>query len=176
MAAEIILLHRPAVDHSALNTITSKIAGRSPAAILDSANREFADDAKALIRLLAFSNPDAKNPLDALRNSQPVQGLLNYAFLVLATPGIFDEVVLLNTNLRFAIMDGDFERPCFILAGGLDDWREAVLVGCSEVTTPDTRQLFNKLNLGLDKLGLSEIWYGYKRTTQKDGTFLLIRA
>ena len=176
MAAEVVLIHRTATDHAPLKALTQKIASRNPEAVLDSANREFTDDAKALIRLHSFSVPDTAIPLTALRLSQAVQPFLHYSFLVLATPGIFDEVVLLNTGLDYALVDGDFEKPIFVLGGSLDVWRDAILTGCSEATTPDTRQLFNKLNLQLDKLGLSEIWYGYKRTPQKDGSFLLTRA
>lgn len=176
MAAEVILIHRPAVDHVALKALTTKIVNRNPEAIMDSANRQFTDDAKALIRLLSFSVPEVSNSLDALRTSQSVQPLLHYAFLVLATPGIFDEVVLMNTGLDYALVNGDFEKPIFVLGGSLAVWRNAVLTGCSDATTPDTRQLFNKLSLQFDRLGLSEVWHGYKRTPQKDGGFLLVRA
>lgn len=176
MAAEVVLIHRPAVDHAALKSLTQKIVNRNPEAILDAANRQFTDDAKALIRLLSFAVPEANNSLDALRTSQSVQTLLHYTFLVLATPGIFDEVVLLNTGLDYALVDGDFNKPIFVLGGALDVWRNAILTGCSETPTPDTRQLFNKLSLQFDRLGLSEVWHGYKRTPQKDGGFLMVRS
>lgn len=159
-----------------LLAVADKLHGVNPAPVIDSANREFTEGAKALIRLTVLDNPEHRNALAAIRASAPVQAHLYYTFAALALVGCFEEAVLLNTGLAFTLVDHNFDKPLFLMSGTLAQWRTAVLLGCSDVVSQGTRELFNKLYLNFERLGVAEIWSGHRRTNMRDSTFTLDRA
>lgn len=171
--AEVLLIHKPAVDHSTLTALLSRIQGGSASELLDRSSREFTPDAEAVIRLSCIDNPDHPNAVKALQNSHPVQRHFHYSFAVISTPGLFEDVLLLNTGLAMTLAYKDFDKPVYVLSGDLATWRDAMSVGCSESNTTDVRTVFNKLSLWFEKIGLGEVWSAYHRTTLKDGTFRL---
>lgn len=173
MAAEVIPIHFPTVDYNMLASVLTTIHGVSPSALLDKTNRDFTDIAKAVIRLSCIDNPHHPNAVKALQNSHPVQRHFHFAFMVVSSPGVFEDLLLLNTGLAITLAHHDFERPVSILSGDLSAWRDALGVGCAEANTTDVRQVFNKLSLWFEKLGLGEVWAAYHRVPLKDGTFRL---
>ena len=153
--------------------VLTQIHGVSPVALLDKSSRDFTDDAKALVRLSCAENPDHPNAVKALQNSHPVQRHFHYSFMVVSSPNIFEDVLLLNTGLAISLAHHDFDRPVWFISGTLADWRDAMTVGCSEANSTDIRLVFNKLSLWFEKYGLGEVWAAYHRVTLKDGTFRL---
>lgn len=175
MAAEAVLIQRPILDDKTLLLFTNKILNNNPAALLDQSNRDFTPDARQLIIFRVLADPGtAENALNALRDSGGVQGMLSYGFMCLASPGVFDDVVLMNSDLHYGVPEANYEQPMFFLAGPLDVWRRAVSVGSGPLGAPETRRLFNSIYKQFDKIGLAEIWYGCKRTENRDGTFSLL--
>jgi len=170
--AEVMPLHQTQADHSTLLTLLAKIHGVSPSAVLDSSNRQFTEAAKAVIQLSAAEGQHP-NAVKALQNSHAVQRHFHYSFLVISQPGVFEEVMLLNTGLALTLAYHDFDRPVYIISGTLAEWRDAVAVGCGEAATTDLRYVFNKLSLWFEKLGLGEVWAAYHRYSMPDGTFRL---
>jgi hypothetical protein len=171
--AEVVPIHRPAVDHGLMLQVLLQLHGTSPADLLDRSSRDFSEDAKAVIRLSCADNPQHSNAVKALQNSHPVQRHFHYTFMVVSSPGVFEDVLLLNTGLAISLAYKDFDRPVWFISGTLADWRAALVTGCSEANSPGVRQVFNKLSLWFEKLGLGEIWSAYCRTPLKDGTFRL---
>ena len=170
--AAVSLIHSPQINHTTLNTVLTKVHGISPSAVLDRSNRNFSDDARALIQLACADSPHS-NAVKAIQNSHAVQGHLHYTFLVLTSPGAFEEILLLNTGLTLTLTHHDFDRPVFIVSGSLAQWRIAISVGCNDSASTESREVFNKLHLQFERLGLGDIWASYTRTSQKDGTFRL---
>ncbi len=168
-----MLIHQPAVDHSMLVDLLSRIHGGSISDLLDRSNRDFTDAAQAVIRLSCLDNPDHPHAVKAIQNSHPVQRHFHYTFAVISTPGVFEDILLLNTGLALTLAYKDFDKPVYIVSGDLGTWRDALGVGCGESNTTDVRQVFNKLSLWFEKIGLGEVWSAYHRTPLKDGTFRL---
>lgn len=60
-----------------------------------------------------------------------------------------------------------------IIMGNLNQWRQAVIEGCSKEMRPDVLETFNGVYRFFELAGLKDIWYDYRKEDLGQGTFTL---
>lgn len=155
---EAILISKPKIDFENLFRISAQALGRHIGR--ESDPKELSEVAKFLACVESFSET-ARSEL-----------FLHYVFICYAdAPTAFAvrEQTKLDITSTVAI-DGNI---IFLAAGTLSEWEKAIEICCSEKSNFNTRLLFDKLLLLLEKEGLRKIWFDYRKKMIKDNTFLI---
>lgn len=173
--ADVALLATPNFDWNMFLHVTQPILGYAPSGIADASPRNLSDHATILSALESFRDRDVRDAISAIRESEYVQGLLGYAFLIGCPSTSLLEIYEYNLRLHITTPIGmtTGQQVLAVVYGALDDWKQAVIMGCSDGSSQDVRLLFGKIYLHFEKLGLGEIWSKYNRVAHKDKTFLL---
>ena len=61
-----------------------------------------------------------------------------------------------------------------LISGNLEDWRTAIINGCSDIVEQDYRLLMNQFLLEFDSIGLRDLWSQFSRQQSADETIRLI--
>jgi hypothetical protein len=68
----------------------------------------------------------------------------------------------------------DPDNEIGIVSGNLQQWRSAILDGCSESALDSFREFTNLILVDLETRGLSQIFSNYRKAALKDSTFKLL--
>lgn len=84
---------------------------------------------------------------------------------------IMESIVSFKLNIRMTQLgDGKY---LIIASGSLDVWLQACLAACKYHQRRDLRELFNKVIIYFDNIGLAQVLKRFKKKPAKDGTFIL---
>jgi hypothetical protein len=68
----------------------------------------------------------------------------------------------------------DPDNELGVLSGNLQQWRSAILDGCSDSSLNSFRQFTNLILLDMEGRGLSQVFADYRKAALKDSTFKLL--
>jgi hypothetical protein len=148
--------------------------GYSPLTGVDRLHRNLSPHARYIAGIAGFHNrQDADRPLAALRDARSILTHLHFGFLIEC-----DAELILNirerTNLDVTCSEGgsDGERVA-VMSGTLDKYRQSAIECCTLTSPFELIFLFDQLILFFEKVGLGDIWFDYRKITQRDNTFYL---
>ena len=127
-------------------------------------------DVKGFLTVLAAMEDETVTTLGVLENPGHLLSHLSYSFLV-----ITDEPyeTIRKTKLDIQISNTPKGLCLCVFTGTLHTWRIAILDCSNELTSYQTRLLFNKIHAILESEGLGKMLSGYKRPKLSDNTYKL---
>ncbi len=172
MEPMIIPIVTPQVDwQTFLSTATAAVRTSITKAV-DKGGLEPRSPAAFIVSIAEFQ-ADVDSALAILRDAGGLLKHLSYTFLFVAEESdlqfLYEESCL---NISTTYLDSAKWKAA-IVSGNLEQWRSAVINGCSDRVSVSYRKLMGKCLLFFEKIGLGELWAFHKKTTTLDGTFLL---
>lgn len=105
--------------------------------------------------------------IDAIRNAGPLLRHTSTSFLVIAPVDVLTEIMM-QIDLKITA-----KGEVAIFSESLDKWKLACVEGTTAEKTTPCRKLFNIIILWLEQGAFIHLFWGYKKVTQPDGTFML---
>lgn len=167
---DIFPISQPNINWHAFLQGTVAATGESPTRPVDGYPGNLSDFARFLASLAHFNAPNLqKDVLATIRDSRSLLGHLSFGFLVSAEVDVFCQI-----GQRTKLIVTSSPRDIAIVTGSLADWRGATLEFLWNTECDfAVRLLFDKIILYFEHIGLGDIWFGYRKQSLKDQTFLL---
>lgn len=173
MIPQIKPIGRTEIDFSIFLQATNEALGCNILKGVDGCSRQFSEPAKFLASLSAFHKRlDSQDPIKAVRNAGSLLRHVTYIFLIYCDQDLISDIrerTQLNVTSTTA-PDGEWVA---VISGNLFDFRTAVLECCVPESSFDIRYLFDIIILYFESVGLGDLWFGFRKKTSPDKTFLL---
>lgn len=150
---------------------TSEWLGQPPSRGIDASGSKFCDFAKYTASLGEFEAQRILDPKRTLRSEGPWLRHTFYSFLILTSEQTILKVA--ETTDLDVISVGSEDGRVAVVSGNLKSWKDAVIVMCREEVSKRSRALFNTIKEMFDNIGLADIWFDYRASSNQDSTFLL---
>lgn len=165
---EIVPISSTIIDWKIFLQVAKQSIGRSVTAGLDSIGQPIGDVSSYIVALGEFDCEDS-NPTTTLKEAGALLRHVSLGFLVLNT---YDSFLLeIATTSDIKILK---QERCAVITGNLEEWRNAIINGCDERVSYDTRLFYDKCLLYFDRVGLGHIWSKFQKEKIPDGTFRLV--
>lgn len=165
---------KTAVDWPNFLKATMDSTGRSATRSLDQAKIK-PDSLYAYLCAMGEMRKPNSTPLEVARDPGLILQHISYGFLVAAPKQLFFEVlessdlsVMITNTVRKDLKLG-------VITGTLEEWRSAIINGASRHSSDNLRKFADHCLKFLEKEGFGQIWNGYTKVKQSDGTLLLER-
>ncbi len=170
MTPQVVPITHSVIDWNNYLKIVQRAIGTSITKSLDKAGMT-----PGSIPAFLFTLADLKqHPPTILRDSSSLLRHVSVSFLAIIDSDSLIEFLELGT---LSILTRETIKPeitILILSGNLDQWRSAVIEGCSLESPFQIRSVFDQCLIHFEKAGLGNLWFHYKKRTMSDGTFLLL--
>ncbi len=171
MVPQAVMIGRLKIDTESLLASAKQLLGRSPSRKLDSQGKSTDTTAGYLTILAALKNEETE-PNIVLEDPGHLLAHTFYSFLVACDKATMTE---LGEQTRLAIQRVESRGICFaVVSGTLEQWRTAIINGCSEQAEFNLRLLFDKILILFEGEGLGKLWSKFAKKTLADQTFKLI--
>ena len=151
-----ILISAPAIDFRTFIGLSHKVLGRSPAAPSDACRRELSDAERFLSCLAAMRDERASVGL-----SPHLLKHVSFSAFIGADERDMLEVLQLCAGMPFVAVETIVRGvQAAVVTGTLDQWKDAVVSGCSKSIDSSVRHCFNKLHGLFIAAGLN-VWGDY---------------
>lgn len=148
--------------------------GYSPLQGVDRLHRDLSTHARYVAGIAGFHNRvDADRPLAALRDARSILAHLHFGFLIECDSGLILNIRE-RTNLAVTCSEGgsNGERVA-VISGTLDQYRQSAIECCIPSSPFELIFLFDQLIFFFEKIGLGDIWFDYRKISQRDNIFYL---
>ena len=170
----VIILSRPKIDLEIFYEIAYRITGRPVTKAIDKSMIPQTEPAKFISALAEFSDPE--KDYKATYNVQTAKNELFFLYYVLVcytTPETCKHIREWTKLDVTSQMSRTGAATVFLLGGNLCEWVRATTKCCSASAGFDLRLLFDRILLIFEGEGLGGLWFGQRKTTLPDETFLL---
>jgi len=168
MNPDCVLIQTPSIDFRTFIGLSHKMLGRSPAGSSDACHRELSDAERFLSCLAAMR--DERAPVGL---SPHLLKHVSFSAFIGADERDMLEILQLAT-MPFVVVETIVRGvQAAVVTGTLDQWRDAVVSGCSRGVPSPVRRCFNKLHGLFIAAGLN-VWRDYTPHAASDQTFLLL--
>lgn len=160
------------IDFPAFLIAANKGLNKSLTRGLDSQGKDTKSIAAYLV-MLAEMRQDNVDPNKVLQDAGQLLKHAYYVFQVIVDHETMFDLLELNT---LAVHNAECINSVYlsVVSGTLEDWRTAIINGCSDQATFNIRLLFDKILLMFEKEGLSKLWVNYSKRKLPDDTFRLL--
>lgn len=165
---EVIPIASTTIDWKTLLTVTNTVLGRSITQGSDAKNLSVGDLA-SYIRSLGEFEYENSDPTTTLREAGSLLRHAYFSFLCLSSRTTIQEIGLIS-GLNVLLSEAD---DCGIFSGNLEQWRTAIINGCTPRVSKIVRLFFDKCLNHFEQIGLGTIWSNYVKVVLKDTTFQL---
>lgn len=170
MIPQSVLITRPAVDFRQLASISHQTLGYSATQSTDGHHRKLSDAERFI------------SALDAIRDANAPVGLppellahVDFAVLVIALDRDMQDIVSICAGMPHVSNDTQARGvQIAVIKGSLQQWRDAVIGGCSERSQPTVRAGFNNIHRLFLEADLGGVWSDFKTNQRPDQTYLLL--
>lgn len=162
MTPEACLIASTEVDWTKFLQEADNIIARSPTKSLDKQGTGAFGLAAFLACIGECQKPNT-DPVKALRYNSDLLRHVALSFLIHTTKDSIFEIMQVTTLAISGI----------VATGNLAQWQSAVITCCSENTLFETRLLFDKIYILIDRIGLGEVWSLHNKRKLTDGTFIM---
>lgn len=163
---EVAPIARTQVDWQALLQLAKQVLGRSISAGVDN-RKQVVGDLRSYLAVLGELDIEGSDPDAVLREAGSLLRHVHYGFLV-ATATDLRVDVLAESDLRVS-----GESKCFVVSGNLEQWRTAIINGCTSRSKYVVRLFYDKCLAIFEREGLGSVWLMYEKANVADRTFRL---
>lgn len=170
---KIIHLGKTEIDWETYLKVAKQSLSRSITKKLDDSGKEITTPSSYLFTLAAIGDEEI-NYSSLMSNPGCTLRHLFYSFILISP---LDCVMSVMKHTTLAVLTS----PCrsnleiSILSGNLEQWRESIINGCSEVADSNLRAILDQCLIYFDGEGLGKIWSDYNRINSPiDNTIKLI--
>jgi len=168
MMPDAVLVQVPSIDFQTFIGLSHRVLGRSPAAPSDACRRELSDAERFLSCLAAMRDEHAPVGL-----SPHLLKHVSFSAFIGAEEGDMLEILQLAA-MPFVVVETIVRGvQAAVVTGTLDQWRDAIVSGCTKGVPSPVRRCFNKLHGLFVAAGLN-VWGDYTPRSAADQTFLLL--
>jgi hypothetical protein len=168
MIPEACLIVKPDINFARFVGLSQQALGRSPATKVDSSALLPSETERFLSCLAALRDPHAPVGL-----SPHLLAHVTFSILVAADERDMFDIIRLLGGMPFEPADTILrDVQLAVITGNLNQWRDCVISGSVTKVEANVRTFFNNVMQIFIVNGL-DVWKELKRTSVKDGTFLL---
>lgn len=148
--------------------------GYSPLQGVDKLHRDLSPHARYIAGIAGFHNRySADHPLAGLRDARSILDHLHYGFLIECNAELILNIRE-RTNLSVTCSEGSSDGVrVAVMSGTLAHYRQSAIECCVPSSPFELIFLFDQLIFFFEKAGLGDIWFDYRKITQRDNTFYL---
>jgi hypothetical protein len=169
MNPDCVLIQMPIIDFQTFIGLSHRLLGRSPAAPSDACRRELSD-AERFLSCLATMR-DERAPVGL---SPHLLKHVSFSVFIGADEQDMLEILQLCAGMPFVVAETIVRGvQAAVVTGTLDQWRDAIVSGCSKGVPSPVRRCFNRLHALFVAAGLN-VWGDYTPRSAPDQTFLLL--
>jgi hypothetical protein len=161
---DVIPIARTQVDWHILLSAAKQLLGRSLASGLDARKQQVGDAASYLVALAELER-EGVDVTSVLREAGSLLRNIHYSFLV---TGVNLYWIATTSSLKVT----GTER-CAIVSGNLEEWRTAIVNGCTDRSSLEVRMFYDKCLLHFERDGLGQVWNNFAKSTMPDDSFKL---
>lgn len=166
---EVIPVSMTQVDWPTYLRTCLEVTKTNPAKNLDAAGIPIKTPFSFIASLDCFKG-GIESPNNAVRDAGFSLRHFSFGFLILCGRGCRDD---LSSYSDLAIDDGG--QNLYLVTGTLLQWQQTLLTNLSNKKLPcsEFRDVLNRVISLLEQAGLVDLFRGFRKTSQSDGTFLL---
>lgn len=169
MIPQSVLITQPAVDFTRLASVSHQTLGYAVTQASDGHCRQLSEAERFI------------SALDAVRDSSaPVSlppellAFVDFAVLVVALDRDMQDILSICAGMPFVVNDTQARGvQLAIIKGSLQQWRDAIVGGCSERAQPMVRAGFNQMHKLFIEVNLGGVWADFTTSRRPDQTYLL---
>lgn len=122
-----------------------------------------------LSALSCFQNPEneTKSVQELIKNSASLSRLIHIII------GVEADEQLIIKSIKATQLNHVSNESLTLISGTLQEWKVATLECCSRHQDPRLLELYNKIVILFERMGLRDIWYDTTKEASTDGNFYL---
>lgn len=172
MTPQSVLITRPAVDFSQLASLSHQALGYSATQNTDGHCRKMSEAEQFISALDAIRDPHAQAGLPP-----ELLAFVDFVVLLVASDRDMQDILSICSGMPFVINDTQARGvQMAVIKGSLQQWRDAVVGGCSERSQPMVRAGFNHIHRLFIEAELGSVWSDFTPNQRPDKTYLLLEV
>lgn len=170
MIPQSVLITQPAVNFAKLARLSQEALGYSATQKTDGHHRQLADAEKFISALDAIRDPNATVGLPP-----ELLAFVDFSVLIVALDRDMQDILSICAGMPFVVADTSARAvQLAVIKGSLQQWRDAVVGGCSDRSQPMVRAGFNNIHKMFIDAQLGGVWGDFRTTPRNDRTYLLL--